>query len=110
MKYLIESFLLTCRRMKNLRIAKKDPSKILKIIEAPQTCRYNTHMDAASINQMAIVASKSKEPKNNNLTYREQPAKHSPSRSQHIIDLSFTDKNKKNRSRSLNRSQDAIKS
>jgi hypothetical protein len=96
--------------MKNLRIAKKDPSKILKIIDAPQTHRYNSHIETANINQIAIVSSKSKEAKKNNLTHREPPAIHSPSRSQHIIDLNFTDKNKKIRSRSLNNSQDAIKS
>lgn len=26
--------------MKNLRIAKKNPSKVLKILEGPNTCRY----------------------------------------------------------------------
>jgi hypothetical protein len=34
--------------MKNLRIAKKNPSKILKIIEVPQTYRYTSNTQNAN--------------------------------------------------------------
>lgn len=42
--------------MKNLRISKKNPSKILKIIEVPHTYRYNPQIEVANTTNFSHFA------------------------------------------------------
>lgn len=74
--------------MKNLRIAKKNPSKILKIIDMqPQTYRYISSNDQISLTfrtNPIDMTSHSKEHKHIE-TQRNSSLKHSPSKSQRII-------------------------
>jgi hypothetical protein len=99
--------------MKNLRVSKKNPSKILKIIDTPQTHRYSIHENTTAysfhIQDLAIASSKEKHPLVNISTHRERGV-HSPSRSHRFIDFSSLERNKKVRNKSLNRSEEMIKS
>lgn len=94
--------------MKNLRVSKKNPSKILKIIDAPQTHRYSNYEHIPTslrIKELAISSSKEKNQILTNIsTYRDR-IPHSPSRSQRVIDMSSLDRAKKIRNKSLNRSE-----
>lgn len=94
--------------MKNLRVAKKNPSKILKIIDAPKTHRYSNYEQMPThlrIKELAASNSKGKTQLITNIsTYRDR-IPHSPSRSQRIINMSSLERAKKIRNKSLNQSE-----
>lgn len=78
--------------MKNLRIAKKNPSKILKIIDVPQTHRYTANTQNAHFSQrlqdLAIGDYKDRQPKQLNFSSYREKISRSPSNSQKIMQIS----------------------
>lgn len=93
--------------MKNIRMSKKNPSKILKIIEAPHSSRY-TSQDNSHLNQLAL-GSTSKTHRLANIYINKEQRISSPSHSQRFIEFGSLELAKKTRSKSLNRSQEMIK-
>ena len=93
--------------MKNLRMAKKNPSKILKIIEPLHSQRYGTsrdhHPNSQHIQDLAITSSREKK------SGGHERGSQSPNCSQRIIEFTSLERTKKIRSKSLNRSEELIK-
>jgi len=92
--------------MKHIRISKRDPSKILKIIEDPHTSRLNHHMDISQDISISQQPSSNKYIKQ--YSYRENASKMSPkptSRPAHFGSLSI----KKPSIKLVNRSQELVR-
>ena len=93
--------------MKNMRMSKKNPSKILKIIQPPHSHRYSSPHDPqlthSHLQSFAITSSRQRKP----TAHESTP--HSPTRSQRLIEFTSLERTKKIRSKSLNRSEEEIK-
>lgn len=98
--------------MKNLRVSKKNPSKILKIIDAPHTHRYSIydHATSASFHIQELAIASSKEKQSSYISTQREKGTRSPSRSHRFFDFSSLERSKKVRNKSLNRSEEMIKS
>jgi hypothetical protein len=86
--------------MKNVRFARKNPSKILRIIEAPLTTRYSQREHPSPLHQLALSSNR----------HRPQPSSALLSHSQRFLQFSSLERAKRARNKSLNRSEEAIKS
>ena len=71
--------------MKSIRMSKKNPSKILKIIDGPHSQRY-TSQDHSQINQMAL-GSTNKTSRLANIYINKEQRVSSPSHSHRVIDF-----------------------